>query len=83
VVGGVSARGGETRGREGVMPGLINENPVQTDEGGGGSTIRPSVSTVPEGKLKKRRCTLLNNNNNIRFCKVRHAFYTRIVHLVN
>jgi hypothetical protein len=37
------------------MPGLINENPVQTDEGGGGSTIRPSVSTVPEGKLKKRK----------------------------
>jgi hypothetical protein len=44
----------KTGGRESIIPSLVDEHPVQTDKGGGGSTIRPGELAVPKGELKKR-----------------------------
>jgi hypothetical protein len=37
------------------MPSLVDKNPIEADEGGRGSAVRPGELAVPEGELKKRK----------------------------
>jgi hypothetical protein len=53
VVGGVPVSRGKTRGRKGVVPGLVDENPVEADKSGSGPLVRPGVLAAAKGELKE------------------------------
>jgi hypothetical protein len=55
MVRGIPAGRSKTRGRESIVPSLVDKHPVQADKGGRGSTVRPGELAVPKGELKKRK----------------------------
>jgi hypothetical protein len=53
MVRSVSSKGGERGGGETVIPGVIDENPIQANKGWGCTAVRPSVVTIGQGKLNQ------------------------------
>jgi hypothetical protein len=53
VVRGIPSKRGKSGGGEHDVPGSVNKNAVQPNEGRNSTAVRPSVATVREGELDK------------------------------
>jgi hypothetical protein len=53
MVRGVSSHRGERGRGKAVVPGVIDEDPIEPNKGGGGPTIRPGKLSVPEREFNE------------------------------